>query len=210
MLTDLATAGLFKPQGQVRNLPAVAAALTQHYRHVAQFVMLHILPALGLAMLYRATDHWELALTSEGHTWLRGALRRKALWDAPPADAAVELSVPEPDQPWPSPSADFPPLVITTAPEGPAIVCRYPATAPAVLTYHLAHIATPVVWPPLHPAMTQWAAQYRLTAASMARAAAWGYTPAQIIALLGQFSGGELPPAALGHLRTHMGAKVIF
>jgi hypothetical protein len=114
----------------------------------------------------------------------------------------VELSVPEPDQPWPSPSADFPPLVVTAAPEGPAIVCRYPATAPAVLTYHLAHIATPVVWPPLHPAMTQWEAQYQLTAASMARAAAWGYTPAQIIALLGQFSGGEIPPTALTHLRT--------
>jgi hypothetical protein len=50
--------------------------------------------------------------------------------------------------------------------------------------------------------MTQWEAQYRLTAASMARAAAWGYMPAQIIALLGQFSGGEIPPAALSHLRT--------
>ncbi|MBN1877255.1 MAG: WYL domain-containing protein [Anaerolineae bacterium] len=45
-------------------------------------------------------------------------------------------------------------------------------------------------------------ARYRLIAPALAQAVAWGYPPAQVILLLGQYTGGEIPPAALATLCT--------
>ena len=164
------------------NLPRVRRAMERRTQSLLQFLLQEVLPCLGLLDVQSQEDGTYLRPTPEGSSWLRVALSQRHHLTHPPDDTAVELGVPSPELRFPR--LEEPPVTVS---DDLSLIVHL--AAPAAYTFEVAHFARLLA-----------PARYQITQASLRQAVAWDYSVADVIFLLGRFSNGKLPPAAVAGL----------
>ncbi len=181
---DLESRGQLSPPGAEGRLSATRAAYRRQALALFKFVTTVALRALGV-VVYEESPYPRLRPMLTGAVWLRAALAQQSLRDTPPSDVGVELALPSLGDELPAPA--LPPL--TFAPDLCFTLSPY---APLWLTFAAQYFAVPEI--PAPPAGDPAPDRYALTRAGLEHGATWGYPAADVLFLLGRYSGGELSP----------------
>lgn len=178
---DLALEGVLEIKGVDQNLPRVRRASMRQTAALLTFLLLDVLPVLGLVDAQVLDGVTCLRPTHEGQTWLAAALAKRMAWDSPAPDLAHELTAPDSALVLPAVST---PMVHVD--DDLRVTVEH--HAPASYTFDIAQFAE--LLSPAPPA------EYRVSAHSLQQAAARGYSIGDVSFLLRRFAGGPLPAAA--------------
>jgi hypothetical protein len=177
---ELVATAVLPLKGVEQNLPRVRQASQRQAVELLSFLIADLLPALALAEAENRNGVLHLRLTEEGRAWLSAALARRIAWDGS-AGPVYELSAPDAALAWPQTPAPFLHVDETLA-------VSLALHAPAGLAFDLmqcADLLSP--GPPAH---------YRISAHSLQRAAARGYSATDMHFWLQRYGGAALPQAA--------------